>query len=81
MDLFANFISFQEMEPRCRRELREPGHRPGARWLLPRIPPTGKPGVRSRCCGIATWRCSTASSSSPPTPGCSARTPRARCPR
>lgn len=46
VDLFANFISFQEMEPEVVENYAHLVTGLGARWLLLRNSPTGKPGVR-----------------------------------
>ncbi|MFP5021084.1 putative sugar O-methyltransferase [Pseudonocardia phyllosphaerae] len=46
VDLFANFISFQEMEPDVVRNYAKLVTDLGARWLLLRNSPTGKPNVR-----------------------------------
>nr|WP_255426869.1 putative sugar O-methyltransferase [Pseudonocardia sp. C8] len=46
VDLFANFISFQEMEPGVVENYANLVTCLGARWLLLRNSPTGKPGVR-----------------------------------
>ncbi|ALE75449.1 hypothetical protein FRP1_25775 [Pseudonocardia sp. EC080625-04] len=46
VDLFANFISFQEMEPEVVENYANLVTDLGARWLLLRNSPTGKPGVR-----------------------------------
>jgi putative sugar O-methyltransferase len=46
VDLFANFISFQEMEPDVVRNYADLVAGLGARYLLLRNSPTGKPGVR-----------------------------------
>lgn len=46
VDLFANFISFQEMEPEVVENYAKLVTRLGARYLLLRNSPTGKPGVR-----------------------------------
>lgn len=46
IDLFANFISFQEMEPEVVRNYANLVSALGARYLLLRNSPTGKPGVR-----------------------------------
>lgn len=46
IDLFANFISFQEMEPEVVQNYANLVHSLGARYLLLRNSPTGKPGVR-----------------------------------
>ncbi|MFP5068810.1 putative sugar O-methyltransferase [Pseudonocardia nantongensis] len=46
VDLFANFISFQEMEPEVVANYANLVTDLGARWLLLRNSPTGKPGVR-----------------------------------
>lgn len=46
VDLFVNFISFQEMEPHVVANYAELVAGLGARYLLLRNSPTGKPGVR-----------------------------------
>ncbi|MEU6696478.1 putative sugar O-methyltransferase [Pseudonocardia sp. NPDC046786] len=46
VDLFANFISFQEMEPEVVQNYANLVTDLGARWLLLRNSPTGKPNVR-----------------------------------
>lgn len=46
VDLFANFISFQEMEPEVVQNYAKLVTDLGARWLLLRNSPTGKPNVR-----------------------------------
>lgn len=46
VDLFANFISFQEMEPEVVANYANLVTDLGARWLLLRNSPTGKPNVR-----------------------------------
>ncbi|SFN16672.1 putative sugar O-methyltransferase [Pseudonocardia ammonioxydans] len=46
VDLFANFISFQEMEPDVVENYARLVTDLGARWLLLRNSPSGKPGVR-----------------------------------
>ncbi|MEQ3551231.1 putative sugar O-methyltransferase [Pseudonocardia nematodicida] len=46
VDLFANFISFQEMEPEVVENYASLVAGLGARWLLLRNSPTGKPNVR-----------------------------------
>ncbi len=48
VDLFVNFISFQEMEPAVVANYAEQVSRLGARYLLLRNSPVGKPGVRER---------------------------------
>jgi putative sugar O-methyltransferase len=48
VDLFVNFISFQEMEPAVVANYAEHVSRLGARYLLLRNSPVGKPGVRER---------------------------------